>query len=90
MRCLDNGLWLCRAGKVRYAVVLSPHREHSREFQIRIEIVVPAGAEGAEFVQRAFPNWKAWLMTRAAIAARSCRWSRTTAMADCTRGITGA
>jgi ATP-dependent Clp protease adapter protein ClpS len=54
VRCLDNGLWLCRAGKMRYAVVLSPHREHSREFQIRIEIVVPAGAEGAEFVQRCF------------------------------------
>jgi ATP-dependent Clp protease adapter protein ClpS len=54
VRCLDNGLWLCRVGKMRYAVVLSPHRDHSREFQIRIEIVVPTGAEGAEFVQRCF------------------------------------
>jgi ATP-dependent Clp protease adapter protein ClpS len=54
VRCLDNGLWLCRAGKLRYAVVLSPHREHSREFETRIEIAVPTGAEGAEFVQRCF------------------------------------
>jgi ATP-dependent Clp protease adapter protein ClpS len=54
VRCLDNGLWLCRTGRLRYAVVLSPHREHSREFQTRIEIAVPAGAEGAEFVQRCF------------------------------------
>ena len=54
VRCLDNGLWLCRAGKMRYAVVLSPHRDHSREFEIRVEIAVPTGAEGAEFVQRCF------------------------------------
>jgi ATP-dependent Clp protease adapter protein ClpS len=54
VKCLDNGLWLCRADKMRYAVVLSPHREHSREFQIRIEIAVPVGVEGAEFVQRCF------------------------------------
>jgi hypothetical protein len=54
IRCLDNGLWLCRDGKMRYAAVLSPHRDHSREFQIRIEIAVPIGAEGAEFVQRCF------------------------------------
>ena len=33
VRCLDNGLWLRRAGKMRYAVVLSPHRDHRREFQ---------------------------------------------------------
>jgi len=39
---------------MRYAVVLSPHREHSREFQTRIEIAVPTGAESAEFVQRCF------------------------------------
>ena len=54
VRCLDNGLWLRRAGKMRYAVVLSPHRDHRREFQTRIEIAVPTGAEGAEFVQRCF------------------------------------
>jgi ATP-dependent Clp protease adapter protein ClpS len=54
VRCLDNGLWLCRKGKLRYAVVLSSHREHSREFQTRIEIAVPTGAEGAKFVQRCF------------------------------------
>lgn len=54
VRCLDNGLWLCRTGKMRYAVVLSPHREHSRAFQTRIEIAVPTGAESAEFVQRCF------------------------------------
>lgn len=55
VKCLDNGLWLCRTdGDLRYAVVLSSHREYSREPGTRIEIAVPVGAEGAEFVQRCF------------------------------------
>jgi hypothetical protein len=54
VRCLDNGLWLGRKGKLRYAVLLSSHREHSRESGTRIEIAVPVGAKGAEFVQRCF------------------------------------
>jgi len=54
MRCLNNGLWLCRTDELRYAVVLSTHREYAYEPATRIEIAVPTGADGAEFVQRAF------------------------------------
>jgi ATP-dependent Clp protease adapter protein ClpS len=53
-KCLNNGLWLCRTGDLRYAVVLSSDREYNREAGIRIEIAVPIGSEGAEFVQRCF------------------------------------
>jgi len=54
VKCLDNGLWLCETNGLRYAVVLSAHREYARESGTRIEIAVPVGAEGAEFVQRCF------------------------------------
>ncbi|MEI9922824.1 MAG: hypothetical protein WDN50_03955 [Bradyrhizobium sp.] len=54
MKCLQNGLWLCQTEDLRYAVVLSSHREYGREAGIRIEIAVPVGAEGGEFVQRCF------------------------------------
>jgi ATP-dependent Clp protease adapter protein ClpS len=54
VKCLNNGLWLCVAGDLRYAVVLSSHREYGREAGTRVEIAVPAGAAGSEFVQRCF------------------------------------
>jgi hypothetical protein len=54
MKCLNNDLWLCRIDSLRYAVVLSSHREYGYESGTRIEIAVPAGADGAEFVQRCF------------------------------------
>ena len=54
MKCLNNGLWLCRTEGLRYAVVLSTHQEYGQESGTRIEIAVPTGAEGAEFVQRSF------------------------------------
>jgi len=54
VKCLINGLWLCRTDGLRYAAVLSSHREYRNEPGTRIEIAVPAGAEGAEFVQRCF------------------------------------
>ena len=54
MQCLDNGLWLCEAGDLRYAVVLSPDRDHGRKSGTRIEIAVPIGEDGAVFVQRCF------------------------------------
>ena len=44
VKCLDNGLWLCRTNGLRYAVVLSSHREYGHESGTRIEIAVPAGA----------------------------------------------
>jgi len=54
VKCLHNGLWLCRSEQLRYAVLLSFHREYDREAAIRIEIAVPAGAAGEAFVQRCF------------------------------------
>jgi ATP-dependent Clp protease adapter protein ClpS len=54
VKCLNNGLWLCRSDGLRYAVVLSSHREYGYESGTRIEIAVPAGADGAEFVQRCY------------------------------------
>ena len=54
VKCLNNGLWLCRDGALRYAVLLSAHREYGQEVGVRIEIAVPAGAIGGEFVRRCF------------------------------------
>jgi ATP-dependent Clp protease adapter protein ClpS len=54
VKCLHNGLWLCAANDLRYAVLLSAHREHGEETGIRIEIAVPSGMAGAEFVKRCF------------------------------------
>jgi len=68
VRCLNNGLWLCQSGELRYAAVLSVHRESGGEPGIRIEIGVPAGAVGAEFVQRCFAE-----LEGAVDAARSYR-----------------
>jgi ATP-dependent Clp protease adapter protein ClpS len=59
VKCLNNGLWLCRSDGLRYAVVLSSHREYGYEPGTRIEIAVPAGADGAEFVQRCFTELEA-------------------------------
>ncbi|SEC64316.1 ClpX C4-type zinc finger [Rhizobiales bacterium GAS188] len=53
-KCLNNGLWLCRAGGLRYAVVLSFHREYGQEAGTCVEIGVPAGEAGSSFVQRCF------------------------------------
>jgi ATP-dependent Clp protease adapter protein ClpS len=53
-KCLDNGLWLCSASGLRYAVLLAVHREYSRETGVRIEIMVPAGVAGAALVQQCF------------------------------------
>jgi len=54
VKCLDNGLWLCSAEDLQYAVLLSAHREHGEETGVRIEIATSAGAAGAEFVRRCF------------------------------------
>jgi hypothetical protein len=52
VKCLNNGLWFGLAGELRYAVLLSAHREFGEESGIRFEIAVPSGATGAEFVRR--------------------------------------
>jgi ATP-dependent Clp protease adapter protein ClpS len=68
VKCLNNGLWLCRTDGLRYAVALSSHREYGYESGTRIEIAAPAGADGAEFVQRCFSE-----LESAVNAARSYR-----------------
>ncbi|WP_027578641.1 ATP-dependent Clp protease adaptor ClpS [Bradyrhizobium sp. Ai1a-2] len=68
VRCLYNGLWLCEADGLRYAVLLGLHRDYGRENGIRVEIAVPAGAAGGAFVQRCFAE-----LEKAVRAARSYR-----------------
>ena len=68
VKCLNNGLWLCQDDDLRYAVVLSSHREYGFEPGTRIEIAVPVGAAGAQFVQRCFSE-----LENAVSAARSYR-----------------
>ncbi|MBR0869831.1 ATP-dependent Clp protease adaptor ClpS [Bradyrhizobium tropiciagri] len=68
VKCLVNGLWLCRSGDLRYAVLLAFHRDYGREPVLRIELAVPAGAAGNVFVQRTFADLEA-----AVDAARSYR-----------------
>lgn len=59
VKCLNNGLWLCRAGDLRYAVMLSFHREYGYEAGMCVEIAVPAGQVGSEFTQRCFSELEA-------------------------------
>ena len=54
VKCLHNGLWLCQAEGLQYAVLLSTHREHGYETGTRIEIAVAAGGAGVQVVQRCF------------------------------------
>jgi AAA+ superfamily predicted ATPase/ATP-dependent Clp protease adapter protein ClpS len=54
VKCLNNGLWLCREVDLRYAVVLSFHREFGQESGTCVEIAVSSGEEGSLFVQRCF------------------------------------
>ncbi|WGR95060.1 ATP-dependent Clp protease adaptor ClpS [Bradyrhizobium sp. ISRA443] len=68
VKCLVNGLWLCRTGELRYAVLLSFHREYGYEPTLRIELAVPAGAAGNALVQRTLAELEA-----AVHAARSYR-----------------
>jgi len=68
MKCLDNGLWLCRDGDLRYAMLLCSHREYDAPAGIRIEIAIPTGATGEKLVQRVFAELEA-----AVSAARSYR-----------------
>ena len=54
VKCLDNGLWLCREDDLNYAVVCSSHREYGHETGVRVESVTPAGEDGAALTTRAF------------------------------------
>src|SRR5256885_16188627 len=59
VKCLYNGLWLCCAGELRFAVLLSSHREYDREAALRIEMAAPAGAAGEALVQRSVDELEA-------------------------------
>jgi hypothetical protein len=59
VRCLNNGLWLCRDGDLRYAVALSFHREYGQESGTCIEIAVPMGEAGSDFAHRCFQTLEA-------------------------------
>ena len=59
VRCLANGLWLCRADDLRYAVVLSFHREYNQEAGMCVEIAVPLGEVGGAFAQSRFAELEA-------------------------------
>jgi AAA+ superfamily predicted ATPase/ATP-dependent Clp protease adapter protein ClpS len=59
IKCLENGLWLGRDGELCYAFLLSFNREYGSEPCSHVEIAVPAGPGGAEFVQRCFANLEA-------------------------------
>jgi ATP-dependent Clp protease adapter protein ClpS/broad-specificity NMP kinase len=54
VRCLNNGLWLQREEDLRFAVVLSAHREFGHEAGICVEIAAPVGEAGAALVRRCF------------------------------------
>jgi ATP-dependent Clp protease adapter protein ClpS len=88
VKCLNNGLWLCKTGDLRYAVLLSSHREYGYEAGARVEIAVPFGVDGATFVQRCFAE-----LESAVDAARSYRGKILSLDGDAdyrgrTRGIT--
>ena len=54
VRCLNNGLWFCSDKDLRYALVLSFHREFGQESGMCVELAVPAGDVGSAFVQAKF------------------------------------
>ena len=59
MRCLKNGLWLCRGEDLRYAVLLSFHRDFADQSGTSVEITVPLGEVGAAFTQSCFAELEA-------------------------------
>jgi ATP-dependent Clp protease adapter protein ClpS len=70
MKCLDNGLWLCRDGELRYAVLLCSHREYDTPTSIRIAIAVPREMVSCS---ASLLSWRPPSARRAPIAARCCR-----------------
>jgi hypothetical protein len=68
VRCLENGLWLCRAPAMPYAVLLSRHREFNHETGLRVEVAVPADEAGAELTRAVFAE-----LERAVAQARAYR-----------------
>jgi SpoVK/Ycf46/Vps4 family AAA+-type ATPase len=53
VRCLRQGLWLCRDDEVglSFAVLLTPLERSGRDWGSHVEIAVPAGEEGAKLTR---------------------------------------
>jgi ATP-dependent Clp protease adapter protein ClpS len=68
VKCLHNGLWLCRSDGLRFAVLLCFNNDYGRAPMIRIEIAVPRGTDGSALVQHVFSA-----LEEAVSAARSYR-----------------
>jgi histone H3/H4 len=45
-RCLSRGLWLARAGKMPFAVIVAPAKRYGEPNGVHVEIAVPKGASG--------------------------------------------
>ena len=88
VKCLDNGLWLCLAGDLHYAVLLSAYRDPRRETGIRIEIAVPAGADGAEFVRQRFFEIENVVNTAHAYRGKVLSFDADTEYRGSSRGLT--
>lgn len=88
VKCLDNGLWLSLAGDLHYAVLLSIYREPGREMGIRIEIAVPAGTAGAEFVKQRFSEIESVVNTAHAYRGKVLSFDADEEYRGNTRGLT--
>jgi hypothetical protein len=53
-RCLNHGLWLSTAGRIRFAVLLSTDMSYGRLSGMHVEIAVPPGEEGASLSRQLF------------------------------------
>src|SRR5882762_6374592 len=47
-RCLRQGLWLCSADNIKFAVLLTPVERYGRDGGSHLEIAVPPGDSGAK------------------------------------------
>jgi ATP-dependent 26S proteasome regulatory subunit/ATP-dependent Clp protease adapter protein ClpS len=63
IKCLRNGLWLCREGELRYAVLLSRNWDDNKQPVSQIEIAVPDTPEAEAFAQRCFDKLEAAVLT---------------------------
>jgi hypothetical protein len=54
VRCLKNGLWLSRSGRLPFAVLLGPSIRHGVVGGVHVEVAVPIGEAGAARSQEFF------------------------------------
>jgi cell division protease FtsH len=55
-RCLKNGLWLLVQGELKYAVFLTPTKEHGRSTGMQFQIAVPKGEVGNQIAHGFFKH----------------------------------